>query len=101
MKKSLRQVIGECGEDYMELVRSGISTREVAEDAGYSCCDSCGDWEEAEAMAITSGMSGDLNICEHCLECKSKSKKVQSAIRGALDDQKGNDEWNLKKYLNK
>ena len=49
-------------------------------------------------MAITSGMGGH-DICDNCLEHKSKRKVVQSSIRYALENQNGNDEWGLKKYL--
>lgn len=96
--KTLREIIELNGDNYMELVRNGEAITELASEMGYSQCESCHGWDESEAMAITSGMGGH-DICDNCLEHKSKRKVVQSSIRYALENQNGNDEWGLKKYL--
>lgn len=95
---TLKEIIEESGENYMEIVRSGVSVKEMAYEMGYTSCENCGDWLERTEMAISSGMAG-VDICDHCLQHKSKSNVVQMAIQSALDDQNGNDEWDLRQYL--
>ena len=95
---TLKEIIEESGEDYMSLVRNGESIKEIVLEMGYVDCGNCGDWLECTEMAISSGMGG-VDICDHCLQNKSKTDTIQAAIRCALDDQNGNDEWDLKQYL--
>ena len=97
---TLKEIIEE-NEDrsYMSLVRNGESPREIAQEMGYTDCTNCGSWKDRCDMAIGSGMSIGDEICEHCLEHRSKDKWVQYAIQSTLDAHGGRDDWDLKQYL--
>ena len=62
---TLKEIIKENGENYMELVRTSESIKDLAREMGYVDCDNCGDWLESSEMVITSGMESS-DICENC-----------------------------------
>ena len=83
---TLRQVIEEAGDNYMEEVRNGSCMADLTRDAGYSKCACCGDYVEELEMEITSGMTGGDEICEPCFRTKKSKKIVKEAILDAIDN---------------